>query len=256
LQPVPTRDTLAANTINLAADGRGASGITPQVLVAWAIERGFERLGLVESPGDIAQRGDIVDLFIPGEPQPHRIQFFDDAIESIRCFDISTQRSLDSVPALDITLLKNGIVQPAHQAADLFDYLPPDTIIVLDGPSEIQEMGTTIRSRLGNTDRLFRVQDVLARCEQFNQLFLSPLATPQAPSDRAFHFDVTSVARFEGDAAEAVSELCRAAADHTIYVVCDNDGECQRLREMIREKAPDVLDQIHTPIGVLHRGFE
>ncbi len=256
MQPVPTGETLAANTLHLATGTNIASTITPQALVSWAVERGFERLPLVESPGDIAQRGDIVDLFIPGEPQPHRIQFFDDAIESIRRFDVSTQRSLEDATTLDITVLKAGSVPPANQASDLFEYLPADTIIVLDGPTEIQEMGTTIRSRLGNTDRLFRVQDVLARCERFTQVYISPLATPQAPTDRAFHFDVTSVSRFEGDAAEAVAELCRAAKHHTVYVVCDNDGECQRLREMIRENAPEAADLIHTPIGVIHRGFE
>ncbi len=254
MQPVPTNEVVAANTLHLAV-GTSAD-VSPQSLVSWAIERGFERLPLVESPGDIALRGDIVDLFVPGEPQPHRILFFDDAIESIRRFDVSTQRSLEDAGTLDVTMLKERTSLRANETSDLFAYLPSETIVVLDGPTEIQEMGTTIRKRLNDTGRLIRVHDILTRCARFSQLFLSPLSTPQAPSDSVYHFDVTSVTRFEGDASEAVAELCRAAEDHTVYVICDNDGERQRLREMIRGHAPDRLDQIHTPIGVMHRGFE
>lgn len=256
MQPVPPRDILKANTLHLETGADSGNNLTPRALVSWAVERGFERLPLVESPGDIAQRGDIVDLFIPGEPQPHRVQFFDDVIESIRRFDVSTQRSLEVTPTLDMTVMKSAVLPSAEHGTDLLEYLPPDTIIVLDGPAEIQEMGATIRSRLNHSKRLFRVQDVLARCERHTQLYLSSLSTPQAPTDAVQRFAVTSVARFEGEPADAVRAVCLTARDHTVYVVCDNDGERGRLREMMVELAPDVVDRVHTPLGVIHRGFE
>ncbi|MDO8632507.1 MAG: hypothetical protein Q7R41_18650, partial [Phycisphaerales bacterium] len=95
MQPVPAPDALLRNTLRLVVGGasEGGTEMSPDALTAWAVDRDFARLELVESPGDIARRGDIVDLFAPGEAAPYRIQFDGDAIESIRRFDVSTQRS-------------------------------------------------------------------------------------------------------------------------------------------------------------------
>jgi hypothetical protein len=41
-------------------------------------------------PGEVAARGDVVDIFAPGCPWPLRFEFFGDTIENIRCFDPAT----------------------------------------------------------------------------------------------------------------------------------------------------------------------
>jgi len=263
MQPVPTPQALTANTLRLVPGARKAdassglqTALSPHALLAWAVEHGFERLPFVESPGDVAQRGDIVDLFIPGESNPHRIQFYDDTVESIRRFDVSTQTSLEGVPALSVTMMPDRAWIDDPSACDLTAYLPEDTMVVLDGPSEIQEMGRTIHARLGHTDRMARVSEILGRCNRFKQVYLSAFATPEVEGEQTFSFDVTSVSRFAGDAGEAIAELCRVAADHAVYVVCDNDGERQRLAQMIAEREPGMEARVHMPIGLLHRGFE
>ena len=78
MQPVPTTEALKRNTVTIAVDeGSGAAlRNSPEALLEWAIDRGFERLDMVESPGDVARRGDILDLFAPGETAPYRVQFF------------------------------------------------------------------------------------------------------------------------------------------------------------------------------------
>jgi transcription-repair coupling factor (superfamily II helicase) len=58
---------------------------------------GFARTPLVEDPGTFAVRGGIVDLWSPTDPQPVRLEFFGDEIESCRAFDPSTQRSQGEV---------------------------------------------------------------------------------------------------------------------------------------------------------------
>ena len=59
-----------------------------------ALQRlGYERLPLVENRGSYSIRGDIFDIFTPEAEDPYRVEFFDDEIESIRSFDIDTQRS-------------------------------------------------------------------------------------------------------------------------------------------------------------------
>ncbi|UCE61039.1 MAG: transcription-repair coupling factor [Phycisphaerales bacterium] len=258
MQPTPSPEALARNTVRITA-GQNVPGPgidTPDALLGWAVDRGFERLDMVESPGDIARRGDIVDLFAPGENTPYRIQFFDDKVESIRQFDVSTQRSLSNMEAVAISALPREHAFGNEECTSLLDYLPSDTLITLDGPAEIQEMGETIRARLGASDELFSVTDILADACRFPQMHMSRFGPVSTQDEDAFDFRVSSASRFEGSAAEAVKELCSMARSRTLHVVCDNEGERQRLTEMIAEQNAAVLSSIHMSIGVMHRSFE
>lgn len=63
---------------------------------------GYERLPLVENRGSASIRGDIFDVFTPEAENPYRVEFFDDEIESIRSFDIDTQRSIEQLKEITI----------------------------------------------------------------------------------------------------------------------------------------------------------
>lgn len=252
MQPVPTKEVLAANTLHVAV----GKHLTPEAIVAWLIDRGFERLELVESPGDCAHRGDIVDIFAPGETLPYRIEFNEDGVESIRRFDPSTQRSVSRLDEVSIPTPTRVQSVDGASVADFLSYLPADTLIVLDGPAEIQEIGGAFRERLGDSDQLYDVTAVLRRVAEFDQLHLGRFGTAAISTDDVFAFEVRSVARFEGSAGEAVAELCRMCRDHNVIVVCDNAGERQRLAEMVVEQDGGQPDALSTPIGWLHRGFD
>ncbi len=51
------------------------------------IESGYEKCDMVESEGQFAVRGDILDIFTPGKDKPCRINFFGDEVENIKYFD-------------------------------------------------------------------------------------------------------------------------------------------------------------------------
>ncbi len=55
---------------------------------------GYERVQLVEARGQCALRGGILDVYPVGDANALRIEFFDDEIDSIRSFDVMTQRSI------------------------------------------------------------------------------------------------------------------------------------------------------------------
>jgi len=63
---------------------------------------GYQAASNVEKAGDFAQRGSIVDLFLPGHTHPVRIDFFDTEIDSIRTFNVNTQRSLDKIESFTV----------------------------------------------------------------------------------------------------------------------------------------------------------
>ena len=66
----------------------------PTELMERLVTAGYERVELVEARGQCAMRGGILDVYPIGSPNALRIEFFDDEIDSIRSFDIMTQRSI------------------------------------------------------------------------------------------------------------------------------------------------------------------
>ena len=74
------------------------------------VHLGYERQGQVEGPGEFAVRGGIIDIFPPTEDCPYRIELWGDEIDSIRSFDIGSQRSIERIekfriyPAAEIIL--------------------------------------------------------------------------------------------------------------------------------------------------------
>ena len=71
--------------------------IDPGLLQEQLLLLGYEREDRVSVQGSFAVRGGIVDIFVSGEEHPYRIEFFDDAVESIRVFSPATQRSLHTL---------------------------------------------------------------------------------------------------------------------------------------------------------------
>ncbi|MGH6830720.1 MAG: transcription-repair coupling factor, partial [Methylocella sp.] len=98
VQRVAPLSKIAGDTFS-AAPG---NVVDRDVLVNWLETNGFARASSVRDTGEYAVRGGILDLFPPGMPQPLRLDFFGDALESIRAFDSETQRTTGQLRALDL----------------------------------------------------------------------------------------------------------------------------------------------------------
>lgn len=261
MQPVPPPERLRENSLTLGVHAHD-SRLAPDKLIRWAVDRGFDRLDMVESPGDVAQRGDIVDLFALGETAPFRIQFDGDRIESIRRFDVGSQRSIEQLNSISLTAMPRVDAGSDRQPSDrasresgtLLRYLPSNAAVFLDGPREIQELGATLQKRLG--DGLMGVASILAEASKFTQIHLSRFGTAAIDDEDTFDFGVTSLGRFEGGAADSVSELLEQTREHEIYVLCENEGERSRLAEMLAAEFSPHSASIQLVIGSIHRGFE
>ena len=96
LQRVPPRGFIR-KTIKQIAPGQ-------RIDMKRLIERlgliGYQRTGTVMEPGEYAVRGGILDLFSPGRSSPVRLDFFGDTLESIKTFDVETQRTMKLVQKL------------------------------------------------------------------------------------------------------------------------------------------------------------
>ncbi|NEO80503.1 transcription-repair coupling factor [Moorena sp. SIO4G3] len=136
---------------------------------------GYERVPLVETEGQWSRRGDIVDVFPVALELPVRLEWFGDELEQLREFDPATQRSLDKIDGIVLTPTDFGHIisqvlrtskaeliqsylSPQEQEsfeggqslegsrrflgiafdqpASLLDYLPENTLIVIDEPEQ------------------------------------------------------------------------------------------------------------------------
>jgi len=66
---------------------------------------GYQFNYTVERPGEYALRGSILDIYTHDHKDPYRLDFFGDTLESIKTFDVQTQKSIAHVKAIDIAPL-------------------------------------------------------------------------------------------------------------------------------------------------------
>jgi len=126
LERVPSPAELGEHVLVLAPGQR----TDPAALKNRLIRFGYEPMPQVEDPGTFTGRGGIVDIFPPSEDQPIRIEFFGDEIESVRPFNISTQRStaqhtaLSILPANEVPTWRSGDFAAEVRGLDRSDLRP------------------------------------------------------------------------------------------------------------------------------------
>ena len=71
-------------------------------LVEHLVNLGFRPVRLVEEVGDFARRGGLIDLFTPGADNPVRVEFFGDEIDTIRQFEVASQRTIGRLDRVQV----------------------------------------------------------------------------------------------------------------------------------------------------------
>ena len=94
-----------ARTFSLAVGG----ALDREALLEPLERAGYERVDTVVEVGQWSLRGGIVDVFSPTHERPVRAEFFGDEVESLRLFDPTTQRSVESLDELVVLPLGAGM---------------------------------------------------------------------------------------------------------------------------------------------------
>ncbi|CAG0958356.1 Transcription-repair-coupling factor [Methylophilaceae bacterium] len=131
---LPAQAYLAANTFML----KKGQKLDLEALRKQCAEAGYHHVSQVMSPGEFSVRGGLVDLFPMGSVLPYRLDLFDDEIETIRTFDVDTQRSLYPVgeirllPAREFPLDESGISRFRQNFRETFEGDPSRSRIYKD----------------------------------------------------------------------------------------------------------------------------
>jgi transcription-repair coupling factor (superfamily II helicase) len=106
---------------------------------------GYERREPVEMVGEYSIRGGILDVFPAESTRPLRIEFFGDEIESIRRFEVETQRSVMKISEAQVLPLSEPVqMEPEHSLLDLAS----GALVMIDEPEQVQLAAERLWKRL------------------------------------------------------------------------------------------------------------
>jgi transcription-repair coupling factor (superfamily II helicase) len=221
---------------------------------------GYDRLPLVESRGEFSIRGGIIDVYPLNLEYPVRIDLFGCEIESIRCFDVYTQRSLREREALERVILHPAnerqmtldALKEGYKLETLLQQMPKDILIVLDEPERFGEVDAAFKSLVERQYAEARnaggdayepgnlyagLEDIAGEWGRFQRIEHSLLVRSELPAGATpidFHassFDAIS------PSLDYYLDLIRRrqAEDYFVNIVCDNDGQAMRFEEVLAE---------------------
>ena len=116
---------------------------------------GYVREEQVEGPGQFAVRGGIMDIFPLTGEVPVRIELWGDEIDSIRTFDVESQRSIENMQQIMIYPAEESVGN-TKETVSFLDYFPQrECILYLDDPvhlaERLKEVDEEYKTRSGRT---------------------------------------------------------------------------------------------------------
>ena len=249
LQPVPKLALLEKASRAL----RVGDTVPVEGLARWLIDKGMERVEVVEVAGEFALRGGILDVFPPDASEPLRLEFFGDELESIRPFDPETQRShgreevayLSSVPSVDLDKL--------DQLEHVADTLPEGTWVALVEPNDLKDEGRHYLGRCDDPRGLYSVESTFGKLIKRPNVTLSTIAAHSM--EATCHLRVESVERFSGELQKVKGELEGAAGGDRVLIACRTKGERERLAEVFADTELMRGGRLNLVDGRIRSGF-
>lgn len=260
MQPVPCREEIAASTRLLKV----GQTIDIDELLRWLIERGFDRVPAIDLPGEVCVHGGIVDIFPPDADDPLRLEFFGDELDSLRRFDVESQRTVESLTEVSLTALPTTTVSDADSELPpaeagvppaemlLLDHLPVGFWVALVELPELIEESKHFRERLRDSTGLAKIEEVVARATDFANVTISPIAADSY--ETSCHLQIESIERFTGPRHEVLHELATVVGrDERVLIACHNEGERERLAELLSEADSGQTPERHDEARLVGR---
>lgn len=220
LEPLPAPASLRESNLLL----RPGQALEIEPLLRRLTEAGFTRVEQVDGPAQFARRGGILDLFPPTRTTPVRVELFGNQVESVRAFDLVSQRSFEALEqGVSFPLLSPDL---SERPASLPDYLPGARVLALQSDAVRERLRTLASFRDDPATR--------ARIEGADRLLATASHWVQRPAPASLEC-VAPVSLGEGYA--GVAGLARALAESGRAVVlhCGSAPELKAAQDSLAE---------------------
>ncbi len=136
------------------------------------VTMGYQKRPVASDKGEFAVRGSIVDIFPVSSPDPFRLEFWGDELESMRIFDPIGQKSVRSVESLMITPAQElELVEKASRTCSILDYLGPNTIVIFDDLLALEDRYASLANITGSISAAFStMSDFLDQVEPLQRI--------------------------------------------------------------------------------------
>lgn len=215
---------------------------------------GFERKQIVETYGDYAVRGGILDLFPFIGEHPLRLEFWGDTIESLREFDVASQRSIRELQAVSIVpdVLKKYSSESTVKKVSLLSYAASSAVLFLEDPELLEKTLTELVAEDMQTDFSFeQIQEQFTAFPRYIHRVLTQkdAITFQAQSPPSSNGSIKILR-------EQLAHYFQKGCD--VVITSDKQEELERIRELIEEEPEENSS---TPLNIfysteaIHSGF-
>ncbi len=229
--------------------------IKPTALSQALTELGYHHTSEVETSGEYAVRGGIFDIYPMSSEEPYRVEFFDDEIDTIRMFDIASQRSTDRTEEIEIYPADNT---DAHadksEHVSLYTYFGSDALIVLDDPVRIkaqadnteQEFAESTERRLekgieqgeGVPDEIYSAAEIMEMITSHRALLIAGLDEKLVAFNavKDFRFNTSATGNYKDSFELLISDVnAYLKQGYRITVLTPSRTRTSRLAENLRE---------------------
>ncbi len=223
----------------------------------------FSLTDFVYQPGQYAIRGSIIDVFSFSSPQPFRIDFFGNEIESIRTFDIDSQLSVEMRNVISIIPDIQWTQESGEKNVSLTDYFPDEIIWIQDQQTIIQQMNELADNYLSHNNKL----NPGAQKEQDNAFLSGTDFLNNIQKNVIFEFGNVSentIKKYEFNTLPQIpvnhnfkllASILKenSAKGYRNIILSENQKQIERIEAIFKETDPEV--HFEPVLNTLHEGF-
>ncbi len=263
---VPPPEVIASETLTLEVGVE----VDPRSLIAQLVSWEFERVEFVEQPGEIALRGGILDIYPFTGAYPIRIEFFGEEIDTIREFEVHTQRSISRLSQARIV----PNIEREHEELivhePLFAYLPDGMLVVVFNQQSVIDTADQLFGKAEEAYTKHKEEEQHAHAEVPATRYLNGatlethlLQHPRVligafsgyDADVVLPYDARPQPSFSGNLTLLRKHLRdNQLAGMETFILCDNRGQEDRMRELLSDEIE--RRQVQIKLDTLHEGFE
>jgi transcription-repair coupling factor (superfamily II helicase) len=230
-------------------------------LISGLVTAGYERCDVVEDVGHLAVRGGIIDIYPWTNDDPVRIEFFGNEVESIRTFNVVSQRSIEEIDQISILPRQEG-----DQLVSLFEYLDNKAVFAIEDYAIIKEKSKEYHEQIADSyerqlqsnvfpakpdEKYLSLKELQDSMENFPHIRFDLVQNTDIP---VYHIDSTAPPTFAGHLGRFFSYLKKQASkQNTVFIQCDSRPQEERLSEILEDEGLEGLANIM--VGALHNGF-
>jgi transcription-repair coupling factor (superfamily II helicase) len=200
----------------------------------------YEKKDFVEEAGDYSVRGGIIDLFPENYDSPIRIEFFGETVESIREFDITTQRSVRELKniKIGINISLEDELSDSDSAGTILDYIPADSAVFLDEPEIISDYFE---------DKIF--ENIF---KENKQVFISRLPSGEFVNENSLteiNFNTSPQPDFHSNLKLLYSNISEQLIKGIcVNILCSDEHQTERIKSLLEDYESNLLADEVLPV--------